>query len=85
MENQERTSAIITKGSNQPDQDRTFIVFSVMRGGTTMVAGLMRALGIFMGDEINENNQESMSFNSKSHDDMRAKINTLNQSHAVWG
>lgn len=80
-----RTSALMVKGAPRTDGPRTYIVFGDMRGGTTMVAGVMRALGIFMGEKINEDNQESYQFNGASIPDMRAAIDANNEAHQVWG
>ncbi len=80
-----RTSALIVKGTPRTEGPRTYIVFGDMRGGTTMIGGVMRALGVFMGENINEDNQESFQFNGPSVQDMRGSIDANNQNHQVWG
>ena len=35
----------------EPPEERTFIVIGLARGGTTMVARLLDAFGVHMGDE----------------------------------
>ncbi|MCU0910859.1 MAG: hypothetical protein MUE98_05780 [Rhodobacteraceae bacterium] len=82
---QKRESALILKGTPATEGPRTYVVFGVMRGGTTMVAGVMRALGIFMGGEVNEDNQESAHFADRPVEDMAAAIARNNAAHAVWG
>ncbi|MGB0660460.1 MAG: hypothetical protein ACPGNV_09795 [Mangrovicoccus sp.] len=79
-----RTSALIIKGKPAVEGPRTYIVFGDMRGGTTMVAGVMRGLGVFMGEQLNEDNQESGQFNGRSLDEMRAAIDANNAQHQVW-
>jgi hypothetical protein len=80
-----RESAIIVKGSPLKEGPRTYIVFGVMRGGTTMVAGVMRALGLPMGGEVNEDNQESAEFADRPIEQMTAAIEAHNRAHPVWG
>jgi hypothetical protein len=80
-----RESALIVKGAPLTEGPRTYVVFGVMRGGTTMVAGVMRALGIPMGGGINEDNQECPDFADRPVDQMIAAIEANNQAHPVWG
>lgn len=80
-----RESAIIVKNRPLTNGPRTYIVFGVMRGGTTMVAGVMRALGLFMGSNVDENNQEFTEFNSSDLDQKRKIITANNEAHEVWG
>jgi hypothetical protein len=80
-----RESALIVKGSPLTKGPRTYVVFGVMRGGTTMVAGVMRALGIPMGGEINEDNQESAEFVDRPIDQMVGAIEAHNEANPVWG
>ena len=48
--------------SSDPQPVATYIVLGSPRGGTSMVSGLLRLLGINMGDEINEANNEDTGF-----------------------
>lgn len=80
-----RSSAIIVKGKPAVQGKRTYIVFGDMRGGTTMIGGVMRGLGIFMGQSINEDNQESFQFNGPTKEQMRISIRENNESQDVWG
>lgn len=69
-----------------PEGRRTYIVFGSPRGGTTMVAGVARALGLFMGGpELNEDNNEDMLFAGRPIDEMRKVIEERNGNHEVWG
>ena len=81
----DRGSAILVKGKPVTKGPRTYIVFGVMRGGTSMVGGVMRALGIFMGDNIDENNQESADFANGKIADMKETIRRNNEEHEIWG
>lgn len=84
-EKPKRESAIIVKGNPQTEGPRTYIVFGVMRGGTTMVAGIMGALGISMGNEVDENNQEFTDLNNSDLNRKREIIATMNEAYQVWG
>lgn len=81
----DRHSALIVKGSPATEGPRTYVVFGVMRGGTTMVAGVMRALGIPMGGAVNEDNQESAHFVDRPIEEMAEAIRRNNAQHEVWG
>lgn len=80
-----RESALILKGTPATSGPRTYAVFGVMRGGTTMVAGVMRALGIPMGAAINEDNQESVEFADRPIEEMTEAVARNNARHEVWG
>jgi hypothetical protein len=44
------------------EKQRTVCVLGAPRGGTSMIAGILRKVGVFMGDEINEANNEDHGF-----------------------
>ncbi len=81
----ERGSALLKKGKSRTEGHRTYIVFGVMRGGTSMVAGVMRGLGINMGPDVNAQNHESAEFSGKTPPEMRQALETHNSEHEVWG
>lgn len=78
------------------DDSRTFVVFGVPRGGTTMVARIVEQLGVSMGQSLPDN-YEDQSFNfdfmpdeykvnrSKMYASLIDSIAQRNQSHSVWG
>lgn len=80
-----RNSALLINGVPLKTGPRTYIVFGVMRGGTTMVAGLLRAFGIFMGDNLDTTNQESEDFKGESSDKLHAVVEANNARYPVWG
>jgi hypothetical protein len=45
-----------------PANGATHIVLGCPRGGTSMIAGLLRLAGVYMGEKINENNNEDLEF-----------------------
>jgi hypothetical protein len=68
-----KTSAVagpaLTIFPPQRDQQRTICVLGAPRGGTSMVAGILRRLGVFMGSRIDESSNEDLAF--LAHDGMR--------------
>ncbi len=70
--------------SRLPDQ-RTILVTGHFRGGTSMVAGILRMLGLFMGDRIEGGNNEDAEFKDAPANVVRARIRERNAVHDVWG
>lgn len=79
---------------------RTFVVLGAPRGGTSLVAGALRLVGIFMGDDTDPANNEDRAFNfhggnlsilTQTEDRVeyleriRQTIEQRNSSHSVWG
>lgn len=81
----DRKSAVITHGNPVHDRPRTYVIFGAMRGGTSMVAGVMRGLGVNIGPDLDENNQESRAFNGPSVEDMAQTLHAQNATNDVWG
>jgi len=87
-------STSVSWGSGLPNTDhRTYVCFGVTRGGTSAVAGAMRRLGVFMGDNL-LNNHEDPEMKIDGHLDVvggaynlhRLKmIEKRNETHKVWG
>lgn len=85
MSDLERTSAILEKGVSLTKGPRTYIVFGEMRGGTSMVAGVMRGMGVYMGPDIAAENHESAAFKKRPIPDLREAVEAANKLHDVWG
>jgi hypothetical protein len=78
----------------EPDLDspRTYAIFGIPRGGTSMVGGLARLCGLPLGDEL-PNNHEDPDFNfdllRRDGQDpiarILAAIERRDAAHAVWG
>ena len=60
MDDQEAPdSTTVSWGSGLPNTDRrTYVCSGVTRGGTSAVAGAMRKLGVFMGDNLLNNHED---------------------------
>jgi hypothetical protein len=85
---------------NRAEAERTFVVLGIVHGGTSMIAGLLRLLGIYMGpnlDSTHENKQfrEALLGNRTTLDRClaplrlftayRRLVREFNREHAVWG
>lgn len=78
-----KTSIVLNPLSEATPQ-RTYVTFGVERGGTSLVAGVIRALGLYLGD-IPEGNNEDKSFHNKSLGQMKSTITRRNAQNDVWG
>lgn len=90
------TSIGISAAASDAEDPRTFVVFGVPRGGTTMVARIVEQLGVPMGQDL-PTNYEDQAFNfdfmpdefkadrSKMRASLIEAIRQRNQSHSVWG
>ncbi len=69
--------------------ERTVIVLGVARGGTSMVAGALSTLGVYMGDGINDVVYEDLTFSraveSRDQLQVRTIINDRNKRYPIWG
>lgn len=84
--NTERESAILAIGENDTLGARTYVVIGVMRGGTSMVAGVLRGMGLDLGPQVSEQNHESPLFTRQySREEMRETLVQYNATHDVWG
>ncbi|WP_137702846.1 hypothetical protein [Marimonas lutisalis] len=63
---------------------RTLVVLGVERGGTSMAAGVLRALGVPMGDKAGLNHEDPL-FLREGEDRLDRAIRTRNKEHDVWG
>lgn len=71
---------------------RTYVIFGIPRGGTSMIAGLARLSGLFLGDGL-PNNHEDADFNFDLHHragqdplaHILAAIERRDAAHEVWG
>lgn len=73
-----------------PNRDpRTLIVLGVPRGGTTMIAGVLHHLGIYMGESGNRANLEDIpladAVEAEDIDSVREVLRQRDASFDVWG
>lgn len=77
---------------NLPDElpeKKTVVVVGVARGGTSIVAGVLHHLGVFLGTKYNppvfEDMRLSLAFEGKSEESFEQVIDEYNRQHEVWG
>jgi len=64
---------------------RTFVVLGVPRGGTSMIAGLLRIFGIHMGDYVDDTKHEALEFAGLTVDECIDLIEIRNIRDEDWG
>lgn len=79
----QKTSLLLNPQERLPDQ-RTYVLLGCERGGTSLVAGVARALGLYLGD-VPEGNNEDPAFHNRPVPQMRKTIQQRDESHDVWG
>ena len=62
----------------------TMVVLGVERGGTSMAAGVLRALGVPMGERAGLNHEDPVFLNDEP-EKLQRSIRTRNQQHELWG
>lgn len=77
-------TSLVLNAVGEPPVRRTYVAFGLERGGTSPVAGIMRALGLDLG-EIDEGNNEDKRFHAKGLGQLRAVIAARDETHQVWG
>lgn len=73
----------INEVAHLPEQ-RTIVVLGVERGGTSMVAGVLRGMGINLGDRAGLNHEDPK-FISDDPSKLRTYIRSRNERHDIWG
>lgn len=81
--NQKNTVLVINQSESLPDQ-RTCVIVGIERGGTSMVAGICRALGINFGDRSGLNHEDPR-FLKDDFDLIEKHIKVRNQESDIWG
>jgi hypothetical protein len=65
---------------------RTLVVMGSYRGGTSMVAGILRLLGVFMGYNLGRTNNEDLDFQEeRDFSPLGPHIQRRNAEFGVWG
>jgi len=69
------------------ETEKTIIVVGVARGGTSIVAGSLKHLGLFMGnagDPVYEDTRLSLAFEKQSKEKFETVIADYNRLHDIW-
>lgn len=77
------TLALFDNPRSREEAEKTFPIFGLPRGGTTAVTGVVRRLGIFMGDDLPVNLEDPLF--SKLSKVSSKTVEARNAAHAVWG
>lgn len=64
---------------------RTLVVMGSYRGGTSMVAGILRLLGVFMGYNLGRTNNEDLDFQERDAAALEPHLRRRNAELDVWG
>ena len=80
---QHKTSMVTVMDSNEK-VEKTIVVLGVERGGTSMVAGMIRALGVDLGERAGRNHEDPK-FLTDNQDKLLSQIKEYNASKPVWG
>jgi hypothetical protein len=78
-------SSLVLNGRTEGERQRTYIVFGTRRGGTSAAAGVLRALGLDLGDVGTRKTNEDPAFQAKPLNEMRTAIKRRNAEKDVWG
>ena len=66
-------------------EQATYVVLGNPHGGTTLIAGLLRIFGLFMGRQIDSWTQEDIAMRTDDLEDLVAIIDNRNKEHDRWG
>jgi hypothetical protein len=69
---------------NPESAPRTYIIAGTERGGTSPVAGVARALGLYLGENL-DRNSEDPAFAARDYESTLNAIATRDFGHVVWG
>jgi hypothetical protein len=78
-------ASIVLNALSTPEAQRTYVILGTRRGGTSMVAGVARALGLDLGDVGERKNNEDPRFQNRHVEKMRQTIDLRNSRADVWG
>jgi hypothetical protein len=79
-----KRSSFVLVPPRRPEQTKTVMVLGVERGGTSMVAGVLRALGVNMGDRVGYNHEDAR-FLVDDTEVLQRRIRARNKQEDVWG
>ena len=71
-------------GETNHEHPKTVVIMGVARGGTSMVAGTAREMGIFLGDQVGENHEDQR-FLTFDLDKLRERVAERNAERETWG
>jgi hypothetical protein len=78
-------TSVVLNPPPELEHQRTYVIFGTRRGGTSMIAGLARALGLDLGNVGARKNNEDPRFQYGTRDSMLEAIEARNAELDVWG
>ena len=77
---------VVFRPNDPVPAQRTLVVMGSYRGGTSMIAGLLRLLGVFMGHNLGRTNSEDLDFQEERDvAPLAPHISSRNAEFDVWG
>ena len=76
--------ALIVVRPADKQAEKTYVILGVERGGTSMVAGMIRALGIDLGERSGRNHEDPR-FLAEDQDVLTKRIAENNAARDIWG
>ena len=74
--------------SQESQKEKTFVVVGVARGGTSIIAGTLAKLGVFMGNAqapVYEDLRLSLAYEKTSQEKFETVVADYNEKYNVWG
>jgi len=87
IESKKNTGVVALNAPSMKEEAKTIIVVGVARGGTSVVAGTLHALGVFMGgaqSPVFEDLKLSLAFEKKSKESFKSVVEEYNQKNDIW-
>lgn len=84
LEGTSQKQSLIAVSPPSKQDKKTIVVLGVERGGTSMVAGMIRALGIDLGEKAGRNHEDPK-FLKDDQEALLAHINEYNAQKETWG
>jgi hypothetical protein len=79
----DKQALIVVRPANK-QAEKTYVILGVERGGTSMVAGMIRALGIDLGERSGRNHEDPR-FLAEDQDVLKKRIAENNAVRDIWG
>lgn len=87
IESKKNMGVVALNAPAMKEETKTIIVVGVARGGTSVVAGTLHALGVFMGEvhsPVFEDLRLSLAFEKQSKESFKSVVEAYNQKSNAW-
>ena len=82
-----KNKGVVLVSPSLSEKEKNIIVIGVARGGTSIIAGSLKHLGLFMGnacDPVFEDTRLSLAFEKQAKEKFESVIVDYNNKHDVW-